>query len=171
MKWWKPEIYTLKSLQCSFQFLKFICFERERERERERTWAGVGAEREGRRESQEGSTLSAQSPTWGQNPRTVRSWPELKPRVGHSTDWATWAPQFNLLKICQKLSSREWSCHFAFLSAAPIQKYKGMNIQDLQRHGGTLNVYYWVKRSQSDRLYTVWFCLCSILEKVKLCRL
>ena len=41
-----------------------------------------GAERE--RETQNpkqapGSELSAQSLTWGSNPRTVRSWPELKP--------------------------------------------------------------------------------------------
>ena len=71
----------------------FICFEKERERERERerehgrehttVQAGRGREREREREkSQAGSELSAQSPTWGLNPRTVSSRPELKPRVG-----------------------------------------------------------------------------------------
>ena len=38
----------------------------------------VGAETEGERESQAGSALSAWSPMQGSNPRTVRSWPELK---------------------------------------------------------------------------------------------
>ena len=51
------------------------------------------AEREGERESQAGSPLLAQSPTWGLIPRTIRSWPELKSRVGHLTNWATQAPQ------------------------------------------------------------------------------
>ena len=50
-------------------------FEREREREREST-SGGEAERE--RETQNlkwalGSELSAQSPTWGPGPQTVRS--------------------------------------------------------------------------------------------------
>ena len=53
---------------------------------------GRGAEREGERDYQAGSALSAQSPTWGLNPWTMRSWPELKPRVGYLTDWATQAP-------------------------------------------------------------------------------
>ena len=48
-----------------------------------------GTEREGERESQAGSILSVQSPTRGPIPRTVRSWPEPKSRVGHLTDWAT----------------------------------------------------------------------------------
>ena len=55
--------------------------ERERERERERAGEGRGRERE--RETQNpkqapGSELSAQSPRWGSNSRTVRSGPELK---------------------------------------------------------------------------------------------
>ena len=37
-----------------------------------------GAEREGDRESQAGSTLSGWSPIWGSNPPTMRSWPEPK---------------------------------------------------------------------------------------------
>ena len=50
----------------SFFFFKFIYLERE-SANRE------GAETEGERESQAGSELSAQSPTWGSNPQTVRS--------------------------------------------------------------------------------------------------
>ena len=48
--------------------------------ERDRAWAG-GAERERETQNQKqapGSELSAQSPTRGSNPWTVRSWPEPK---------------------------------------------------------------------------------------------
>ena len=48
-------------------FLMFI-FEREREREHEH---GRGRDRQGDRESQAGSTLSAQSQTWGSGPQTM----------------------------------------------------------------------------------------------------
>ena len=61
-------------------FLMFIYFDRERERERERAWVGEG-QREGETQNLKeapGSELSAQSPMWGLNSRTVRSWPELK---------------------------------------------------------------------------------------------
>ena len=40
------------------------------------------------RESQGGSALSAQSLTQGSIPRTMRSWPEPKSRVGHLTNGA-----------------------------------------------------------------------------------
>ena len=70
-------------------FLMFIYFERKIECE----WGE--AERGRGRESQAGSVLSAQSPTWGSNSWTVRSWPEPKSRVGHLTDWATQAPLFS----------------------------------------------------------------------------
>ena len=50
-------------------FFKFIyLFLRERE-----SMSEGGAEREGERESQAGSTLSMRSPMWGLNSRTVRS--------------------------------------------------------------------------------------------------
>ena len=56
-------------------FLKFISFERERAQER----AG-----EGQRERERGNPkLPAQSPMRDSNSRTVRSRPELKPRVRH----------------------------------------------------------------------------------------
>ena len=59
---------------CEF-FFKFI-FEIERERERERgvtrTSRG-GAEREGDRESQAGSSLTVWRPMWGSNSQTERS--------------------------------------------------------------------------------------------------
>ena len=54
-------------------------------RETERVSRG-GAEREGERQSQAGFTLSAWRPMWGSNSQNMRSWPELKPRVGHLTD-------------------------------------------------------------------------------------
>ena len=58
---------------------------------------GGGAEREGDRESQTGSALSAQTPKWGSNSPTVRSCPELKPRVGR--DRATQAPLAHFINI------------------------------------------------------------------------
>ena len=58
-----------------------------------REWASRrGAEGGKERESQAGSTLTAQSPTRGWNLWMVRSWPEPKPRVGRLTNWATQAP-------------------------------------------------------------------------------
>ena len=48
-----------------YLFLMFI-FERDKE-------VGGGAEKEGDTESEPGSELSAQSPMWGPNPRTVTS--------------------------------------------------------------------------------------------------
>ena len=74
-------------------FLKkclFIYFERERERER--TQVGEGQRGRERENPKQGSALSAQSLTWGSIPRTVRSWPKLKPRVRCLTDWVTQAP-------------------------------------------------------------------------------
>ena len=64
---------------------------RKRERERERV-GGTGRERG--RESQAGSTQSAQSPTWGSIPWTGRSWPEQKSRAECLTDRATQVPLF-----------------------------------------------------------------------------
>ena len=70
-----------------FKFV-FIYFERDRD-----STSGGGAEREGDRESQAGSALSAWSPLWGSNSQnreitreTVRSRPEPKPRVGRLTE-------------------------------------------------------------------------------------
>ena len=53
----------------------FTYFERERERQRDRAQAGEGQrEREAQNPKQApGSELSAQSPTQGSNPQTVRS--------------------------------------------------------------------------------------------------
>ena len=58
-----------------------IYFERERMH-----LSGVGSEGEGERESQAGSTLQAQSPLWCSIPKTMRSSPEPKSRVGCLTD-------------------------------------------------------------------------------------
>ena len=56
---------------------------------------GRDREREGEGESQAVSELSVQSPTWSLNSRTLRSWPELKSRVEHLTDWTTQAAPGN----------------------------------------------------------------------------
>uniref|UniRef100_A0ABI8A378 Uncharacterized protein n=1 Tax=Felis catus TaxID=9685 RepID=A0ABI8A378_FELCA len=87
---WPPGQGVLGEGSCQSAFSSFLLslvtyFERARVgegqtgRERER-------ERERERVSQAGSTLSAQSPMWGLNPRTVRSRPEPKSRVGCLTD-------------------------------------------------------------------------------------
>ena len=61
----------------NFMFLKFI-FERDRDSMR-----GGGAEREGKRESQAGSTLLAESPVQGSNSqnREITSWAETKSQM------------------------------------------------------------------------------------------
>ena len=58
----------------------FIYFEKERVCEQ-----GRGKER-GRKRIQAGSMLSAQSLMQGLNSCTVKSWPEIKPKVGHLTE-------------------------------------------------------------------------------------
>ena len=80
------------SLSLSLSLVIFWERERERERERKREW-GRGRERGRERIPSRLHTLPAWSLMWGLNPRTVRSWPELRPRVRHSIDWATQAPQ------------------------------------------------------------------------------
>ena len=62
---------------------------KEREKERECMQTGGGAEGEGKRNSsrllaEHGAQLGVQSHK-----------PELKPRVGHSADWAVYSPQKN----------------------------------------------------------------------------
>lgn len=44
--------------------------------------------------------LLSTQPNMGLNPTTMRSWPKQKPRVGHSTAWATQAPQGGLRLNC-----------------------------------------------------------------------
>ena len=59
-----------------------------------------GEDREGEREYHAGSAPSAQSPKRCSNPQTIRSWPKLRSRVGHSTDWTTQAhPTTQFLKL------------------------------------------------------------------------
>ena len=66
------------SHQFSFPSICIYFWERDRESACE---LGRGREREGERESQAGSTLSAQSLRQALNPQTVRSWAEPKTRV------------------------------------------------------------------------------------------
>ena len=72
------EMDSLKMIWAQGIFLSLFIL---KERAHARVRRG-GAERE--RESQAGSTLLA--PTWGLNSLTMRSQPELKPRVGRLTD-------------------------------------------------------------------------------------
>ena len=80
----------LKDVLCLliFKYL-LIYFERERQRQHGR---GRGKEKGRETESQAGSMLSAQSLGQGSNSQTTRSWPELKSRVWHLTNWDTQAP-------------------------------------------------------------------------------
>ena len=68
--------------------------ERERQRDRER-----------QRESQAGSVLSARSLMWALIPLTMRSWPELKSRVGHLTNYSltivSWSSSHWLIQASQ----------------------------------------------------------------------
>ena len=68
-----------------FSFLKnFIYFERERDVR--------GADREGERENPKQALChQCKSLRQGSNLQTVKSWPELKPRVGRLIHWATQA--------------------------------------------------------------------------------
>ena len=67
------------SMPLTFLFVFFLSLFILRETESMRRGGG---EREGEREFQAGSALSAWSQKWGLNPWTVRSWPELKLRIG-----------------------------------------------------------------------------------------
>ena len=71
-----------------FFFNVYLCVLRERKHTSE--W-GRGQKGEGERESQTGSTFSAE-PDVRLNLTTMRSCPEPKSRVGHLTDWVTQAP-------------------------------------------------------------------------------
>ena len=71
--------YTQKTIRKQIFLSLFIYFERERVHEQ-----GRGREREGQRESQVGSSLSAHSPMRGLNPRTVIeivTWAEIKSQM------------------------------------------------------------------------------------------
>ena len=84
-----------------FFFLKCIYLFWERQRQCEQ---GSGREREGDRESKEGLAPATQTPVWGLNSRTVRSWPKPKSVVGCSTDWAIQVPQdLPPLILCKNL--------------------------------------------------------------------
>ena len=55
------------------------------------------------RESPAGFTMSSQSPMWGLNSQTMRSWPQLNPRVGRFTSWASQEPPCLPFKISKFL--------------------------------------------------------------------
>ena len=89
MTWAEVRRSTDWATQASLKiFFLFILRGREREHK-----LGRNRERGREKESHAGSTVSAQSLTWGSNPWTVTSWPGPKSRVGCFTDWATQVPQ------------------------------------------------------------------------------
>ena len=92
----------VKGKRPSFKRSLFLYFERESERTC--TW-GRGKERGRERASKTGCTLSAQSLMWGSISWTLRSWPELKSRVGRLTDWATPVPQITFFLSSQLVTS------------------------------------------------------------------
>ena len=75
---WRWDLSNVKIGYIIISF--FLMFIYVSERQRDRTWAGEGQRgRETQNPKQASvSELSAQSPTWGLTPWTVRSWPELK---------------------------------------------------------------------------------------------
>ena len=93
----------------------FIYFERERER------AG-----EGKRESHVDSTLSVQSLVRGSNSRSVRSCPELKSRVGCSTDWTAQASEhqdfLKFLRLFSRAAKFENCCSTGCSTIAPLPR-------------------------------------------------
>ena len=90
-------------LSCSIFFNVYLFCERECAH----TQVSEG-QQERERESQAGSALSAWSPTWGSNPRTVRSWPEPKSRAGRFTDWAPQAALSCVLLIFTSSWTKLW---------------------------------------------------------------
>ena len=85
-------------------FLKCSFILRGREREQ-----GRSREREGERENSKEVPHSAQSPTRGSIPWTMRSQPESKSGVERSTNWATRVPQYRILNKCLEPRWQHWS--------------------------------------------------------------
>ena len=95
---------------CLFFFLRCIYLFWETERMRRE-----GAKREGERESQVVSLLSALSLTRGLNPWTARPWPEPKPQVGHLNWMSHWgAPVVFCFCFNSYSDGYEVVWHFAF---------------------------------------------------------
>ena len=110
------------SLESFFFFFKIYLLIWERER--------MCKQAEGEGETLKQTPCWAWSPNAGPDPMTLRSWSELKSRVGCSADWATQAPQVqNLLtwviSLCLSWVLRNLACTsllitFHFLAEDPI---------------------------------------------------
>ena len=100
-------VLCLVSVYCSIFLCLFIYYVREHKWDRGREIR--------KRESQEGSILSAQGLMWSWNSQTVRSWPEPKPRVGCFTDWTTQAPLYIVLLICLFVSILSCFDYYSFV--------------------------------------------------------
>ena len=105
-------IWTLKL--DIYHSLLFVCFcfrMRERESSREAEW-------EGDRESQ-ASSASSVEPNKGLNPTTLRSWPESKPTVRRTTNWANQAP------ISQQIHSPKMNLLIKNTSVQSVHEFRG----------------------------------------------
>ena len=57
------------------------------------------------------------------------------------------------------------------LDSGTLFDWKEMNYRITKRHGGTLNVYYKVKKTNLKKLRTAWLQLYDILEKAEMWKL
>ena len=124
---WSSCFVVIVRIECSTFFKKFIyLFLRKRERERsERTWVGDG-QREGERIPSRLLTVTTE-PDAGSNSRTMRSWPELKPRVRHLTSCTTQVPQCCIFKKKTVVYN-----NFCFLNFLPILLHvKGWAVENM----------------------------------------
>ena len=106
-----------------------------------------GVEREGEKESQVGSSPSAQSPTQGSIPWIMRSWPEPKSRVGCSTDWCTQALLVVLFLIFFFLRNFHAAFHCFYQLMFPSLVHKGGFTQSMP----TLTISCLFDNRHSDR--------------------
>ena len=88
------DLFKKKKKSLSIHFERQRAYTPVQKSKHERVWVGKsvsrgGAEGEGEGASQAGSMLSVQIATRGSISQTMRSWPELKSRAGHLTNWAT----------------------------------------------------------------------------------
>ena len=105
------------------KFGRLICFFNRfiylKEREKEGAWArmrGRGAERE--RIFKQTPRL-ARSLAWGSISGPMTSWPELKPRVGCLTDWATQVPHHTLFFFWWKVLPHTFALKYVPLNLFP----------------------------------------------------
>ena len=124
-----------------FNFI-YLFWERKREWERACTQLGEG-QREGETESQADSAPSTQSLMWGSNSQTVRSWPELRSRVGSLTE-AIRAPQRHYSHFKDDTWGMEfWICGRSFSFQNTIALVLGL-LSIMLYHKVLVNFFSWL---------------------------